>query len=280
MSDTRLPFVKMEGLGNCYVFVEAIRLKNVNPSRLAARISDAHIGIGADGLIAIDSRKPPFRLRIFNSDGSEAEMCGNGLRQAALYLKLLKQSDQSRFEISMRSGVFAAEIISRKGNTAQVKTILGRPDFSRSGVGLKTSRGLGFGQKFKYGKHIYDADCVSIGNPHAVVLVKNFDLEWPAIGESLSRHRMFSNGINVHFVKIENRRRFAMRTVERGSGVTQACGSGAGASLTVGIMRGLLDKSAVAVMPGGNLKLAWDFSSGLITQLGPSRMVCRGEYLA
>jgi diaminopimelate epimerase len=278
MSNIRLPFVKMEGLGNCYVFVEAARLRKPNLRRIAAKVSDISTGIGADGLIVFDTVKSPYRMRIFNHDGSEAEMCGNGLRQAALYLKRFKYPNKNNFEITSKAGVFPAEILSAKENRAQVKASLGKPVFGADSIGLTDHRKLAFGLKFKHRGKTFIADCVSMGNPHAVVIVDDFDFNWAEVGQAISVDGIFKHGINVHFLKIENSRKFQIRNFERGAGVTMACGSGAAACLAIAVMRGLTTKSATAVMLGGNLKLHWDFQLGQIIQTGPASIICQGEY--
>jgi len=121
-------------------------------------------------------------------------------------------------------------------------------------------------------------DCVSIGNPHAVVFITSYDFDWSRLGREISEHRMFSGGVNVNFVNIVNSKRFQVKTYERGSGITAACGSGAAACLAVGVMRNILQKNAVAVAPGGNLSLSWDMSANIISQLGPASIICHGEY--
>jgi diaminopimelate epimerase len=270
----------MEGLGNCYVFTEALKVKNINLPRLAISISDITRGIGADGLIVIDTAKEPYSMRIFNSDGSEAELCGNGLRQAALFLKRIKYSNRKKFIIKTVAGEYWTEILSTKDNWASVKSTLGSPDFRSQSVGLKKKVDIALDiNLFRAQNRVFKADCICLGNPHAVIWVDDFDFDWPKIGHAVSRHSMFRKGINVHFCRIINRRRFQMKIYERGSGATQACGSGAGACLTDGVMRNLLSKNAIAEMPGGNLKLNWNIDINTIIQEGPVSIICSGEYV-
>jgi diaminopimelate epimerase len=274
-----LPFIKLEGLGNNYIFVRSQDITKYSLRKLAISITDVNKGIGADGLIAVDLKKEPFAMRIFNRDGSEAEMCGNGLRQAALFIKRTKFPARKRFRITTSAGDFSAAIVSSSNNQAIVKTSLGSPVFAAKDIGLGGKKDLAFNiPLFKYrGKHIM-VDCVSMGNPHAVIAVDNYDFDWPQIGRKISEHNLFANGVNVHFLKVINSKRFQMRIFERGSGVTSACGSGAAACLAVGVIRNILQKKAVAVMPGGNLELFWDISINTISQVGPVKIVCRGEY--
>lgn len=275
----KLPFIKLEGLGNNYVFVEAHKIRKYSFRKLAVSISDINNGVGADGLIVIDTNKEPFPMRIFNRDGSEAEMCGNGLRQAALFLKRIKFPARKKFAISTLAGDFYTAIMSSNKEHAIVNTSLGAPDFTAEKIGLKNKKDLAFDLPlFKHkGEHI-KVNCVSIGNPHAVVIVDSYDFNWPQIGQQISENKLFPNGINVHFVKIINSRRFQMRIFERGSGITSACGSGAAACLAVGVMRNQLQNKAIAEMPGGNLKLSWDISTNTISQVGPAAIICRGEF--
>ncbi len=275
----KLPFIKLEGLGNCYIFAEAQKVSKINHRKLAIAISRISTGIGADGLIIVDTRKEPHRMTIFNRDGSEAELCGNGLRQAALFIRKCNKSNKKKFILKTITGKFQAEIKSIKGNKANVRTSLGSPDFSAEAIGLKASKGLAFDIDLVIGKRKkYPADCVSFGNPHAVIWVNNFDFDWETTGASLSKHPMFSDGTNVHFCRVVNSRRFQMMIYERGSGVTMACGSGAAACFAAGVMKSKLGRNVVAEMPGGNLKLTWDMSESLIYQEGPVSIVCVGEY--
>ena len=274
-----LPYVKMQGLGNSYIFIEAQRVKKYSLGKLAIAVSDANEGIGADGLIVVDTSKEPFAMRIFNRNGSEAEMCGNGLRQAALFLKKSRFPNRKRFVISTTAGVFLTRVITSQGSRAKVETSLGSPVFSAKEVGLKSKEDIAFDVPvLEYGDKKITMDCVSIGNPHAVVLVASHDSDWSRLGREISEHRMFSDGINVNFMKVINSRRFEVKTFERGSGVTAACGSGAAACLAVGVMRNILQKKAVAVATGGNLELSWDISTNTISQLGPASIICYGEY--
>jgi diaminopimelate epimerase len=278
MSDIRLPFVKLEGLGNSYIFVEAGRVKRLNMPKIAAHISKTNTGIGADGLIVIDASRSPYVIRIFNSDGSEAEMCGNGLRQAALYLKLIRHIQKSKYLLETIAGQFSVQIGSSKGKTAIIQAVIGSPDFSAKSIGLKSHIDLAFSLPFEIDGKRFEANCVSIGNPHAVIVTDNYDFDWPTIGRYIGDQSLFKNGINVHFMKVISPTRFEMRIFERGVGITQACGSGAAACLAVGVMRGLIKKSATAMMPGGNLKVTWDFNSGQIIQTGPASIICEGVY--
>ncbi|MCD6161613.1 MAG: diaminopimelate epimerase [candidate division Zixibacteria bacterium] len=269
----------MEGFGNCYIFAEAKYIKKLNLRKLACAVSDKDKGIGADGLIIVDSTVEPFVMRIFNLDGSEAEMCGNGLRMAALFLKRASYPNRKKFTLATSAGEFPAKIISSKANKAIVNTSMGSPDFKSSEVGIGNNSSLAFDiPLMEYSGKQLTYDCVSMGNPHAVVFVKSFEFDWPKLARGISEDKMFSRGINVNFLKIINSKRFKIKTYERGSGATSACGSGAAACLAVGVMRNILQKKAVAVMSGGNLELAWDMSANTINQTGPATIICRGEY--
>jgi diaminopimelate epimerase len=229
-------------------------------------------------MIVIDAARSPYRMRIFNRDGSEAQMCGNGLRQAAIYLKTQKLPRTNRFDLTTKAGIFETEVISTKNNTASVKASIGAPNFTREAVGLPGVRKLAFGIKLKYGKKNYIADCVSIGNPHAVILVNNFDFPWAEIGQAFGADKSFKDGVNVHFMKVDKPSQYQMKIFERGAGTTLACGSGAAACLAIGIMRGLLNTRATAIMPGGKLYQHWDFDTGRIIQTGPASIICKGEF--
>ena len=277
----KLPFVKLEGLGNCYIFVEAQKLKNVSLPKLARAVSNVSTGIGSDGLIAVNTSREPHYMRIFNKDGSEAEMCGNGVRQAALFVRKMTKTSKKHLRIATCAGEYAAEIKTIKDNKAIIKTSMGTPDFSAKASGVKIADKLAFDVKFPVDDiMIFMADCVNMGNPHAVIWVNNFDFDWETAGMKLSSHRMFADGANIHFCRIVNSRRFEMKIYERGSGVTMACGSGAASCFAAGVIKSRLAKSATAEMPGGKLKLSWDISENTIYQEGPVSIVCRGEYFS
>jgi len=254
-------------------------MAGTNPRKLAVAVSHPATGIGGDGLILIDTRNRRITMRIFNRDGSEAELCGNGLRQAAWYLNKYKFRSRKKFTVITLAGEFEIEVISGHGHSARVRTTLGTPDFSPEAVGVEREERLAFGIELQT---IADkpmiADCVSLGNPHAVINVDDFEFDWQRAGEIISTNSIFDAGINVHFIKIVNRARFVMKTFERGSGATLACGSGAAACLAIGVMKNLLNKKATAAMPGGELQLEWDIDSNVITQLGPTSIVCRGDF--
>lgn len=274
-----LPFMKLEGLGNCYVFVEARKVKKISLRQLARAISNVSSGIGSDGVISVDSMNEPHSIRFFNKDGSEAESCGNGMRQAALYIRKKAKANRKRFILQTVAGNIQAEIINLKGNSAKVRTGLGSPDFSSTFMKTKSKNALAFDIKIPVAKHRQMAvDCVSLGNPHAIIWVNNFDFDWEYLGQKLSNHPRFKKGANVHFCRIVTKKRFQMRIYERGSGITMACGSGAAACLAAGVMKHQLDKNATALMPGGNLTLTYDLSGNFIYQEGPVSIICSGEY--
>ena len=274
-----LPFIKLEGFGNNYIFVEARNVKKTSLKKLAAAISDVKKGIGSDGLIVVDASKEPYAMRIFNKDGSEAEMCGNGLRQAAFYMKKTKFPRRKQFIFETVAGEFPASIKSSVNNRARIETSLGSPEFSAIKIGVTCDTDTAFDiPLIKYEMRNITMDCVSLGNPHAVIFVVSYDFNWTGLGRDVSSHKMFAKGANVNFVKVMNSRRFEVRTFERGSGATAACGSGAAASLAAGVMRNIFKKEAVAVMQGGNLELTWDMSVNIIKQTGPASIVCHGDY--
>jgi len=274
-----LPFIKLQGLGNCYIFVEASTVRKYPLPILARKISDPATGVGSDGLIVIDPLREPFPMRIYNRDGTEAEMCGNGLRQAAVYLHTARFPRRKRFQIAPPAGAMNTRIISGSNGAYRVKADLGSPTFDAADMGIKNRTGLAFDvPAYRTGNNWVKADCVSMGNPHAVVMVDNYDFDWLDMARNIGTNKIFIKGTNVHFVQIYNSKRFAMRTYERGSGPTAACGSGAAACLAVGVMRGLLGREAVAEMPGGRLHVSWNMSSNVISQVGPAAIICFGVY--
>jgi diaminopimelate epimerase len=276
-----IPFIKIQNAGNDYVYVEkkSISRLKINVPSLARRISDRNRGVGSDGLIIIDAadRKPAF-MRIYNSDGSEAEFCGNGLRGVALFLRRVLRSRARKFTVSTRWNDYRAEVVNLSGDTADIKVSLDGPLFDAGAIGYSKKKGICMDVTISIGQRRRDLYCVAMPNPVAVIFVDNFDFGWQKEGRAVENSPMFKNGINVMFTRIDSPKRLTVRPWERGSGATLACGSGAAAAVAVSGLLGYTNGNVSVIMPGGTLKTSWNIEENKIYQQGTSRIVFTGLF--
>jgi diaminopimelate epimerase len=284
-------FVKMHGIGNDYVYVDAFNQNIAHPEALARRVADRHFGIGGDGLILVapptDAAKKEgatVRMRMFNADGSEAEMCGNGIRCVAKFAYDRRLTEQNPMKIETGNGILSVDLKVDAGKVSAVTVNMGPPilDLEKIPVDAKWLGATDNVRVF----HIpagtslgVAATFVSMGNPHAVIYVddvKSVDLN--KIGPTLERHQAFPRRINVHFVQVHARGEVTMRTWERGSGITLACGTGAAAVCVAGVLTGKTDRHLLAHLPGGDLTLEWREADDCVYMTGPATEVFTGEW--
>jgi diaminopimelate epimerase len=277
-----IPFIKVENAGNDYIYVaeKSIRGGKINVLRLARRISDRHFGIGSDGLIVVRREKPGVAfMRIYNSDGSEAELCGNGLRGVCLFLRRVFESRRRIFTIHTSWDHYSAGFIKVSGHSAVVRTSLGSPVFESSAIGYSGSEKVCVGMEMEVFGNRRALYCVAMPNPFAVIFVDNFDFDWQKEGGEIEHSPLFRNGINVMFTRIDSKGRITVRPWERGSGATLACGSGAAAAVVISSLLGYAGREVSVNMPGGTLRTSWDIEENMIFQEGPSRIVFSGSFL-
>jgi len=284
-------FTKMHGLGNDYVFIDCFqqRLDGVDPAGLARAMSDRHRGVGSDGLILICPPSPEadadFRMVMYNADGSQSEMCGNGLRCAARYAvdHGLVQGSPETCELTVETGrgLLRATVLRRNGRTERVRVDMGVPILHPADipVAVPGDRCVRFPITVA-GEHL-KMTCVSMGNPHAVFFVDSleaFPLE--RIGPMVEHHEWFPNRVNVHAAMPRSRWEATVRTWERGAGLTQACGTGACAVVVAGVLEGRLDCAVTVHLPGGDLEVQWpesrEAASGSVVMTGPAVEVFSG----
>jgi diaminopimelate epimerase len=287
-------FTKMHGLGNDYVYVNCFKERVKNPANLAPLISDRHTGIGADGLILIcPSKKADARMRIFNADGSEAEMCGNGIRCVAKYVyehKLAKGRRRfsipggATFPISLNietaKGILKLGLIkNRQQKIEKVCVNMGRPILDPAQIPVNLPARNTIEQPVKFLSHIFTMTCVSMGNPHAVFFRNELSLsELGRFGPVIESHSFFPKRTNVHFVKINGPKEFTMRSWERGSGITLACGTGACACCVAGVLTKRMERQCVAHLQGGDLELYWSEDDDCVYMTGPAAEVFSGNW--
>jgi len=268
-----LPFVKMHGAGNDYVFVDCFRHRVSNPARLARLISDRHFGVGGDGLILIlPCRNADLRMRIFNADGSEAEMCGNGIRCVAKYAYDHGLTHKRVMTIATGAGIKTIRIVTARGKVVRATVDMGVPALRRRDIPMTGDpESNAIAVALPVGNDKYEVTCVAMGNPHCVIFIKDdpseFPLEW--IGPQIECHPAFPKRTNVHIVQRLSESEVRMRTWERGSGITLACGTGASAVCVAGALTGRTGRSILAHLPGGDLRIEWR-ADGHVFMTGPA----------
>lgn len=284
----------MHGLGNDYIYVNCFDQKIKNPAKLATLVSDRHFGVGADGLILISrSRKANVKMRIFNADGSEAEMCGNGIRCVAKYAcehNLAKvgppfeidgkKALPASLKIETKKGVLSVGLFIDKNKRVETVCVnMGKPvvEAKRVGVNLPVKKVID--QPMQFQSRAFSMTCVSMGNPHAVFFKPDLSIaELEKFGPIIENHSIFPNRINVHFVKIEKPDEFTMRTWERGSGLTLACGTGACAACVAAVITNRAERQCTAHLPGGDLQLNWSEKDDCVYMTGPAVEVFQGDW--
>ncbi len=288
-------FTKMHGLGNDYVYVNCFEEQVDNPSDLAIRVSDRHTGIGSDGLILImPSETADVRMRMFNADGSEAQMCGNGIRCVAKYTydhQLVPAGDEfsipghfmfeASYRIETERGILTVGLeIDDDQTVRRVCVNMGQPILTpiQIPVNLPCERVVNEPIDI-LGQH-FEMTCVSMGNPHVVFFTEHvWAVELERLGPIIEHLDIFPQRTNVHFVKIDDTNELTMRTWERGSGVTMACGTGACATAVAGVLNGKCARQVIAHLPGGSLELYWSEDDNCVYMTGPAVEVYHGKLL-
>ncbi len=274
-----MKFVKMHGLGNDYVYADCLEKSVSDPSGTAVLISDRHFGIGSDGLVLIlPSTSADYRMRMFNPDGTEAEMCGNAIRCVGKYLFDNGITESKNISIETMAGVKHLELYTECGKVKMVKVDMGVPVLDPSAIPvIAASRDFIARPLTIKGRKFY-ITCVSMGNPHAVIYVRSTD-DFPVgeYGPIIEKHKLFPNKTNVEFVQIISRTELKMRVWERGTGETMACGTGACAALVASVQNGYSEREAKVRLAGGTLEINWRESDGRVFMTGPAVEVFRGE---
>ena len=290
-------FTKMQGIGNDYIYVDCFnQTPPANPAELARRISDRHFGVGADGLILIcPSTKADAQMRMFNADGSESEMCGNGIRCVAKYVFDHGLAPKRSLEIETGRGVLTLAVDVANGKATKVRVDMGEPILAAAEIPVdlpKLERSghvvnvpLGEFMRLENFEGWIEASgldpritCVSMGNPHVVLFCEEpAKVPLDRVGPLVERAEIFPRRINVHFVKVHSRREVTMRTWERGSGITLACGTGASAVCVAGALADRTDRKIIAHLPGGDLELEWAADEH-VYMTGPAIEVFSGQW--
>jgi diaminopimelate epimerase len=274
-------FTKMHGLGNDYVYVSTFdQPEPADPSRLAVSVSDRHFGIGGDGLILIQpSDCADARMRMFNADGSEGEMCGNGVRCVAKYIRDRGIVARDRVRIETGRGILTLNLEMSGGKVRRVRVDMGTPILDAAAIPTTLPGHPPIEAPLSVDGRAFAVSAVSMGNPHAVIYVDDvasFPLE--AIGPRVEHHAAFPRRVNAHFVEVIGPEEVRMRTWERGSGITLACGTGACAVCVAGVLTGRTSRRILAHLPGGDLELEWPDDASPVFMTGPAAEVFSGDW--
>ncbi|NPV71656.1 MAG: diaminopimelate epimerase [Firmicutes bacterium] len=276
-------FVKMHGCGNDYIFVDCFREgEDHDWPRLAKEISDRHWGIGSDGLILVmppHSGDADFRMRMFNSDGSEGEMCGNGIRCFARYVFEHGLTRKTHLEVETLAGMIRPDLILRDGSVTAVRVDMGVPSLRREDIPMQGEPGSSaLGETLLVKGKPYTFGAVSMGNPHCVIFVEDVaGVPLAEIGPVIENLPMFPRRTNVEFVQVLGRELLRMRVWERGAGITMACGTGACASAVASHKMGFTGNHTQVVADGGTLEVEWA-GNGRVYLTGPAEKICTGVF--
>jgi len=286
----------MHGCGNDYVYVNCFDEEIGDPAKLAQIVSDRHKGIGADGLILVcPSQEADVRMRVFNADGSEAEICGNGIRCFAKYVYerelaepggLFSVPGQPACPVSLKietgNGVLTVGLIFDDDNKVQKVCVnMGQPKLAAEDIPVRLPVKKVIEQPMQFQSRAFVMTCVSMGNPHAVFFRNDLaTIRLEEIGPVIERHSIFPNRVNVHFVQVDKPTEFTMRTWERGSGITLACGTGACACCVAAVLTGRGERVCTAHLPGGDLDLNWCEEDNCVYMTGPAVEVFEGVWPA
>ena len=271
----------MQALGNDYIYVDCFkqRLAGVNLSDLAKRICDRHFGVGADGLILVSpGRTRRFRMIFYNPDGTEAEMCGNGIRCFARFVYDSGLSRTKKQNIETKAGVIQSEIVKVAQDDFMVRADIGKPILERKKIPVKGKGKLCIDQRLKLNGRSVKITCISLGNPHTVILVKEFSPRWREIGRMIENHPVFPRRTNVEFAKILGPNRIRLKIWERGAGETLASGTGASAATVAGVLAKKLNRRVTALFDKGELFIEWNETNDRLYMTGPATSVFSGVY--
>ena len=275
-----MKFTKMHGCGNDYVYVNLIEETIADPAQLSIAVSDRHFGIGSDGLITIGpSDVADFRMRIYNADGSEAEMCGNGIRCVAKYVYDHELTSQTTITVETGAGIKTLDLLVENGKVTQVTVDMGEPILAPEEIPVIAEGMRVVDEPILVDGKEWRMTCVSMGNPHAVVFVDDVaNLELEKYGPDFENHTRFPKRTNTEFVQVHSRTEASMRVWERGSAETWACGTGTCASVMACILNGYTDNKVLVHLRGGDLVIEYNPDNNHIYMTGPATEVFQGVY--
>ena len=275
-----LQFTKMHGLGNDYVYMDAINQKIENRSELAKFVSNRHFGIGSDGLILIcPSEKADFRMQMFNQDGSEAEMCGNGIRCVGKFVYDKGLTNKETITVETLAGIKTLVMTAKNGKIETARVDMEEPILEPEKIPVISKENPVKNLKLNEEDKEFNFTCVSMGNPHAVTFIKEdvnkFDI--CKYGAKLEVNEAFPKKANIEFINVIDNKTLKMRVWERGAGETLACGTGACASTVAAILNGYTSREVTVHLLGGDLKIKWEENDNHVSMTGPATTVFEGK---
>ncbi len=276
-----MKFTKMHGIGNDYVYVNCFEETVEDPAAVARFVSDRHFGIGSDGLILIKpSEAADCEMDMYNLDGSQGAMCGNGIRCVAKYAYDYGIVHKTQISVATRSGIKYLDLTVKDGKVSQVKVNMGAPILTASQIPVVSEKEEVINEPLEVNGETYYITAVSMGNPHAIVYMTDVDhLDIEKIGPSFENHVAFPDRVNTEFVEVLDEHTVKMRVWERGSGETLACGTGACAVAVASILNERVDsdKPVTVKLLGGDLEIYWNRQENLVYMTGPATTVFDGE---
>lgn len=275
----KVKFTKMHGCGNDYVYIDCTKKMIDNPEKVSEYVSDRHFGIGSDGLILIcPSDVADFRMKMYNADGSEGSMCGNGVRCIAKYVYDKGLTDKTNISLETKSGIKYLELTVENEKVVKVKVNMGAPILKPSDIPVKSDKDVFIDEPVEVDGVDYRVTCVSMGNPHAVTFVDDTSsIPIEKIGPKFENHPIFPDRVNTEFVQLISRNEVNMRVWERGSGETLACGTGTCATVVACVLNDKTDDEVLVHLLGGDLFIKYDRENDTVWMTGPAEIVFEGE---
>lgn len=282
-----IKFTKMEGLGNDYVYIDCTKQDIKQAGDLAKFVSNRHFGIGSDGLILIKkSSVADFKMQMFNSDGSEAEMCGNGIRCVGKFVYDKGLTNKESVTVETLAGIKELKLNIKDGRVKTVRVNMGEPILESEEIPIKNGKTFKSKDNIEFykvnvgiGESIKELTCISMGNPHAIDFINSTkELKIEECGPIIEKDEHFPNKVNAEFIEIVNKNYIKMRVWERGAGETLACGTGACASVVASYLNGYTDRNVTVELLGGNLDIEWS-DDNHIYMTGPATTVFEGELI-
>ena len=274
-----MKFTKMHGIGNDYVYVDCTKRMLADPAKIAQLVSDRHKGIGSDGLILIrDAEVGDFRMEMYNADGSQGRMCGNGIRCVAKYVYDKGLTDKTELRVETLSGIKTLQLFVADGQVERVRVNMGVPLLHPEQIPVIGEGDQLVSAPISVNGADYRMTCVSMGNPHAVVFMEELDdLEIQDLGPLFEGHSRFPERVNTEFAQVLDEKNIRMRVWERGSGETMACGTGACAVAVAAALNGYAGRQVTLHLLGGDLEIQWEDDDGCVYMTGPATTVFTGE---
>ncbi|SEL10374.1 diaminopimelate epimerase [Carnobacterium iners] len=273
-----MDFIKMHGIGNDYVYVNDLDERITNPEAVSLFVSDRHFGIGSDGLILIrPSNRADFMMRMYNADGSQGAMCGNGIRCFSKFVYDEGLTIKETLTVETKSGIKTIELKKVDDEVTGARVAMEKPILKTKDIPMVWAEEECINQSLQVDGKIYQITAVSMGNPHVVVFVKNTkEIEIEKIGPSFEHHEVFPKQVNTEFIRIIDNKTIEMRVWERGSGETLACGTGACAAVVAAYLNGHTGRKVTVKLLGGDLSIEWDEKTGVIYMSGSATTVYKG----